>query len=145
MLLVPYYFNHEMAVVMAGAQAVAVPTTSDYQLNVRAIAPRSRRARGRSSRSRRTIRPAPYIPKPRFAPSTPSAATRRLPHPRRGLRILHLRRRLALLARSLPDAAGHTISLFSLSKAYGMASWRIGCMVIPEALAEAVRKIQDTV
>ena len=34
---VPYYFNHEMAVVMAGAQAVAVPTTSDYQLDVHAI------------------------------------------------------------------------------------------------------------
>ena len=33
----PYYFNHEMAVVMAGAQAVAVPTTSSYQLDVRAI------------------------------------------------------------------------------------------------------------
>ena len=27
----------------------------------------------------------------------------------------------------------HTISLFSLSKAYGMASWRIGYMVIPDA------------
>ena len=33
-LPVPYYFNHEMAVVMAGATAVAVPTTSDYQLDV---------------------------------------------------------------------------------------------------------------
>ena len=46
---------------------------------------------------------------------------------------------------SLPEAAGHTISLFSLSKAYGMASWRIGYMVIPEVLAEAVNKIQDTI
>ena len=46
---------------------------------------------------------------------------------------------------SLPDAAGHTISLFSLSKAYGMASWRIGYMVIPEVLHEAVNKIQDTI
>ena len=45
----------------------------------------------------------------------------------------------------LPEAAGHTISLFSLSKAYGMASWRIGYMVIPEVLAEAVNKIQDTI
>ena len=40
---------------------------------------------------------------------------------------------------------GHTISLFSLSKAYGMASWRIGYMVIPEVLYEAVNKIQDTI
>ena len=37
-LLVPYYFNHEMAVVMAGAKAVAVPTTSEYQIDLPAIA-----------------------------------------------------------------------------------------------------------
>jgi aspartate/methionine/tyrosine aminotransferase len=41
-------------------------------------------------------------------------------------------------------AAAHTISLFSLSKAYGFASWRIGYMVIPEHLFDAVNKIQDT-
>ena len=34
----PYYFNHEMAVVMAGAVAVPVPTTHDYQLDLDAIA-----------------------------------------------------------------------------------------------------------
>ena len=45
---------------------------------------------------------------------------------------------------SIAGAAGHTISLYSLSKAYGMASWRIGYMVIPDALSEAVNKIQDT-
>ena len=38
----------------------------------------------------------------------------------------------------------HTISLFSLSKAYGFASWRIGYMVIPAHLMSAVIKIQDT-
>ena len=45
---------------------------------------------------------------------------------------------------SIDGAAPHTISLYSLSKAYGMASWRVGYMVIPEALWEAVNKIQDT-
>jgi len=45
---------------------------------------------------------------------------------------------------SLPGAEGHTISLFSLSKAYGFASWRIGYMVIPRALEAAVNKAQDT-
>jgi L-aspartate aminotransferase apoenzyme (EC 2.6.1.1) len=39
----------------------------------------------------------------------------------------------------------HTISLFTLSKAYGFASWRIGYMVIPEHLLVSVRKIQDTI
>src|SRR5688500_10711790 len=34
--------------------------------------------------------------------------------------------------------------MFSLSKAYGMASWRIGFMVVPAGLADAINKIQDT-
>ena len=37
---------------------------------------------------------------------------------------------------SIEGSAGHTISLFSLSKAYGFASWRIGYMVIPADLFE---------
>jgi aspartate/methionine/tyrosine aminotransferase len=45
---------------------------------------------------------------------------------------------------SVPGSEGHTISLFSLSKAYGFASWRIGYMVAPITLADAIRKIQDT-
>jgi len=47
--------------------------------------------------------------------------------------------------RCIEGSAEHTISLFSLSKAYGFASWRIGWMVIPEHLFEPIRKIQDTI
>ncbi|MGL5877704.1 MAG: aminotransferase class I/II-fold pyridoxal phosphate-dependent enzyme, partial [Xenococcaceae cyanobacterium] len=38
----------------------------------------------------------------------------------------------------------YTISLFSLSKAYGFASWRIGYAVIPRHLFLAFQKVQDT-
>ena len=34
---------------------------------------------------------------------------------------------------SFADAEGHTISLYSLSKAYGFAGWRIGYMGYPDA------------
>jgi aspartate/methionine/tyrosine aminotransferase len=34
--------------------------------------------------------------------------------------------------------------MWSLSKAFGFASWRIGYMTIPAALFDAVNKIQDT-
>ncbi|HTL87819.1 MAG TPA: aminotransferase class I/II-fold pyridoxal phosphate-dependent enzyme, partial [Leptolyngbya sp.] len=47
-------------------------------------------------------------------------------------------------AASIAESANHTISIFSLSKAYGFASWRIGYMVIPTFLLESVQKIQDT-
>ena len=36
-LPVPYYFNHEMAIVMANARPVLVPTDKNYQLDVDAI------------------------------------------------------------------------------------------------------------
>jgi aspartate/methionine/tyrosine aminotransferase len=39
----------------------------------------------------------------------------------------------------------HVISLYSLSKAYGMASWRVGFLVAPEHLHRDLMKIQDTV
>jgi aspartate/methionine/tyrosine aminotransferase len=46
---------------------------------------------------------------------------------------------------SFPGAAAHTISMYSLSKAYGFAGWRIGYMVYPEHLASAMIKSQDTI
>ena len=45
---------------------------------------------------------------------------------------------------SLASSAEHTLSLYSLSKAYGMAGWRCGYMVVPAHLSLAIRKIQDT-
>ena len=45
---------------------------------------------------------------------------------------------------AISGSENRTISLFSLSKAYGFASWRIGYMVIPEHLFVPIQKIQDT-
>jgi aspartate/methionine/tyrosine aminotransferase len=45
---------------------------------------------------------------------------------------------------SLPGAQRHTISFFSMSKNYGMASWRIGYVVFPADLLDAMNKVQDT-
>ena len=45
---------------------------------------------------------------------------------------------------SFPGAAAHTISIFSLSKAFGFAGWRIGYVVYPAALFSAMMKSQDT-
>jgi aspartate/methionine/tyrosine aminotransferase len=44
----------------------------------------------------------------------------------------------------IPEACEHTISLFSLSKAYGFASQQTGYMVVPEHLYPAILKIEDT-
>jgi katanin p60 ATPase-containing subunit A1 len=39
----------------------------------------------------------------------------------------------------------HVISLFTMSKSYGMAGWRVGYMCYPQRLDEVLLKIQDTV
>ena len=141
----PYYFNHEMAVTIAGAVPVSVPTDDRYQLDVEAIA---------HAITPRTRAIAPV------SPNNPTGAV----YPERTLRSINaLCRDRGLFhihdeayeyftyggvrhfsPASIPDAFGHTISLFSLSKAYGMASWRIGFMVVPAGLADAINKIQDT-
>jgi len=38
----------------------------------------------------------------------------------------------------------HTISLYTFSKAFGMAGWRVGYLLIPAALEASIKKIQDT-
>ena len=141
----PYYFNHEMAVVMAGARAVGVPTLTDYQLDIDAI----ERAIGPNTRAVVTV-----------SPNNPTGAVypesdlRRVNELCRVRGVFHIHDEAyeyfsygetTFSPGSIDGALEHTISLFSLSKAYGMASWRIGYMVVPQSLNDAVHKIQDTI
>jgi aspartate/methionine/tyrosine aminotransferase len=144
-LQTPYYFNHEMAIVMASCRPVAVATDDGYQLRLDAI----RAAITPRTRAIVTI-----------SPNNPSGAVYS-DADLRALNALCAERGLYHItdevyeyftydpakhtsAGSATGAAAHTISIYSLSKAYGFASWRIGYMVVPEALALAVNKIQDT-
>jgi aspartate/methionine/tyrosine aminotransferase len=141
----PYYFNHEMAIVMAGAVPVGVPTDREYQLDVDAI------AAAITARTRAVVTVSPNNPTGAVYPEPALRAVNALCRDR-GIFHIHdeayeyftYAPALHVSPGSLPDAAGHTISLYSLSKAYGMASWRVGYMVVPEVLAEAINKIQDT-
>jgi aspartate/methionine/tyrosine aminotransferase len=45
---------------------------------------------------------------------------------------------------SIPGAHAHTLSFYSFSKNYGMASWRVGYVVYPADLFDAMNKVQDT-
>jgi aspartate/methionine/tyrosine aminotransferase len=142
----PYYFNHEMAVVIAGATPVGVPTTSEYQLDV------SRIEHAITSKTRAVVTVSPNNPTGAVYPESDLRALNALCQ-ERGIFHIHDEAYEYFTYGSarhfspgaIPGAAMHTISLYSLSKAYGMASWRIGYMVVPEALYEAVNKIQDTI
>ncbi len=144
-LLVPYFFNHEMAVCMLNCRPVLVPLDADYQIDLDAI------EAAITERTRAVVTVSPNNPSGAVYPRDVLTAVNELCR-RRG--IYHISDEAYeyfvydgathFSPGSLPQAAGHTISLFSLSKSYGFASWRIGCMVIPEDLFGAVRKAQDT-
>jgi aspartate/methionine/tyrosine aminotransferase len=142
----PYYFNHEMATIMAGCRPVLVATDENYQLCPEAIA-------------------AAITPKTRaivtISPNNPTgvvyseAALRQVNQICSDRNIYHISDEAYeyftyngvkhISPGAFPGSNNHTISLFSLSKAYGFASWRIGYMVIPKHLLVAVKKVQDTI
>lgn len=144
-LISPYYFNHEMAVAMLNCRTVAVPVDANYQLDVEAV----RRAVTQRTRAVVTISPN----NPTGAVYSPEALTQ-INELCAAAGIYHIHDEAYeyfiyegaehFSPGSLPGAAEHTISLFSFSKTFGFASWRIGYMVVPQALGEAVQKAQDT-
>ncbi len=145
-LPVPFYFNHEMAVEMAGCRVVCVPTDDRYQLRIDAI------TRALTSRTRAIVT---------ISPNNPSGAVLG-ESSLREVNAICRERGLYHIADepyeyftygsarhvspgSFANAAGHTISIYSLSKAYGFAGWRIGYMAYPEHLASGMMKSQDTI
>ena len=142
----PYYFNHEMAIRIAGCVPVCVPTDERYQPRVDAL-----RA-AITDRTRAIVTVTPNNPTGAVYPEATLRAVNALCGERG---IYHLcdepyeyftygaARHFS--PGSIPGAASHTFSLFSLSKAYGFAGWRTGYMVYPEHLEGAMLKIQDTV
>ena len=145
-LVSPYYFNHEMAVAMANCKAVTVPADDSYQLDVAAI------AAAITPRTRAVVTISPNNPTGAVYPRADLRAVNEL-CAGRGIYHVHdeayeyftYGEHTHFSPGSLPGASAHTISLFSLSKSYGFASWRIGYLTIPAALYDAVAKIQDTV
>jgi aspartate/methionine/tyrosine aminotransferase len=145
-LPLPFYFNHEMAIQMADCTAVLVPTDDQYQLDLDAI-------RGAvTPRTRAIVTVTPNNP---TGAVFPEAALREVNELCRERGLFHISDEVyeyftyGSARHASPGAfAGaqdHTISLFSLSKAYGFAGWRIGYMAYPERLHEAIAKVQDTV
>ena len=145
-LLTPYYFNHEMAVRIAGCTPVLVATDENYQLRPGAI------ASAITEKTRAVVTVSPNNP---TGVVYPEAALREVNQICRQHNIYHISDEAYeyftyngvkhISPGAFAQSSSHTISLYSLSKAYGFASWRIGYMVIPEHLLVPVKKIQDTI
>jgi aspartate/methionine/tyrosine aminotransferase len=144
-LPMPFYFNQEMAIRMCGCVPVPVPANADWSLNVDAM------AAAITPRTRAIIT---------VSPNNPTGAV----YSEASLRAIN-----ALCAQhglyhfsdeayeyftyegvkhfspaSIPGAMKHTLSFYSMSKNYGMASWRVGYVVFPANLFDAMNKVQDT-
>ena len=142
----PYYFNHEMAIRMANCQPVLVPTDANYQLIPEAI------AQAINAKTKAVVTISPNNPTGVVYPRTALATISQIC---REKGIYHISDEAYEyftydgVAHYSPASFAHssqsTISLFSLSKSYGFASWRIGYLVIPQHLLLAVKKVQDTI
>lgn len=142
----PYYFNHEMAIIMANCRPVIVATDENYQLNIDAI------KKAITDKTRAIVTISPNNP---TGVVYDSESLREVNELCRQHNIYHISDEAYeyftydgvqhCSPAAFPDSSEYTISLFTLSKSYGFASWRIGYMVIPKHLLDSVRKIQDTI
>jgi aspartate/methionine/tyrosine aminotransferase len=145
-LPVPFYFNHEMAIEMAGCVATRVPTDACYQLDLTAL------TAAITPRTRAIVTISPNNPS---GAVFSEASLRQVNALCRERGLYHISDEpyeyftygtaRHVSPGSFADASGHTISIYSLSKAYGFAGWRIGYVVYPEHLAGAMIKSQDTI
>ena len=145
-LPLPYYFNHEMSLVMECCNPILVTCDENFHLDIEKI----KSAICDKTKAIVTI-----------SPNNPSGAV----YSKQELQevnqlckehnIYHIsdeayedfyyEQHRHYSAASQENTQKHTISLFSFSKGYGFAGWRIGYMVIPEHLLPAIKKIQDTI
>lgn len=142
----PYYFNQEMAIRIADCVPVLAETNAEYQLVPEAI------EAVMTPRTRAVVTVSPNNPTGAVYSETALRAVNALCRDRGVYHICDEAYEYFTYddARhfspgSIDGAEHHTISLYSLSKSYGFASWRIGYMVIPDHLYVAVKKIQDTI
>lgn len=142
----PYYFNHEMAIMMAGCHPVLVDTDENYQLRPDAI------NQAITSKTRAIVTVSPNNPTGVVYSQTALRQVNQICQERG---IYHISDEAYeyftyngvkhISPGAFAESTKYTISLYSLSKAYGFASWRIGYMVIPKHLLTAVKKVQDTI
>ena len=144
LLPVPYYFNHAMAIQLAGGVPVAVEAgvIPDPERLAAAITPRTRAIV--------TVSPnnpsGAVLPRPVLEAINRLCADHGLLHISDEAYALFAHGDTAVWSPGQGSGSGaHTVTLGSLSKSHGMAGWRIGWAVVPQRLLGALAKVHDTI
>jgi aspartate/methionine/tyrosine aminotransferase len=139
----PWYFNHVMAVQLAGGVPVLpdaglIPDLHGLEA---AITPRSRAIVTVSPNNPSGV----VMPPERLAAINALCASHGLLHISDEAYAAFVHGTVPHRSpAAAPGAAAHTVTLQSFSKAYGMAGWRLGCAAVPQQLLPALAKVQDT-
>ena len=145
-LLLPYYFNHEMTIKMCGCIARCINTDNLCQPLINQI------AQAINNKTKAIVTVSPNNPTGTVYSKETLTEINRLC---RDNNIYHISDEAYedfvfgdhshFSPASIEGSSEHTLSLFSLSKSYGFASWRIGYMLVPQALSSALTKVQDNI
>lgn len=145
MLVLPYYFSHFNALIMTGVKPILVPVdASTFLPDIRDIENRI------SSKSKALVV---------VNPGNPSGITFDEQLMRqiialcrsRGIWLIidHAYREFVFAGESRitysPIDDNGIIHLYTASKVYGLAGWRIGALLYPKVLSDGMRKAQDTI
>lgn len=145
-IVTPHYFNHVMAVHMAGCRPIFVEAGEGYVPDVDDV------AAALQDDTRAVVTVSPNNP---TGAVYPPATLRAINELCADHGLYHISDEpyeyfvygdtRHVSPASFDAALEHTISLFSFSKSYGMSGYRMGAMVVPADMYEAVIKVQDTV
>lgn len=145
LLILPYYFSHYNALAVTGVTPVCVP------VDKRTLLPHVASIRERiSGRSRALVVVNPGNPSGKVFDRVLMDSITRLCRDQKIWLIIDEAYRefayesTAQLAYS-PSADDGIIHIYTMSKAYGLAGWRIGAVMYPKRISEEMRKVQDTI
>lgn len=142
-ILEPFYENYGPDAILCGARPVFVPVTADGPLDLAAI------AQAFTARTRAIILNTPNNPSGRvFTPADLAAiAELCVCHDALALtdeiyeHILYDGRHVPLA--TLPGMRDRTITVSGASKTFSVTGWRVGTIVAPPEITDAIRKVHD--
>ena len=140
-IFTPYYFNHHMALTLANVTPVLVPLNDHDNLPNLETLPSYI-----TSKTKAIVLISPNNPTGTICPPELSRAMQQLCEAR-GLVFISDEAYEAFIydeVKHISPKGPNVINLFSFSKGFGMAGYRVGYSLVPPSLAPAVAKAADT-